>query len=550
MIGMQKKLTTKTVEALPPATRKRYEVWDRTLPSFGMRVSSTGRKTWFCTSRANGRLCRRTLGTYPALSLSDAREEARKAMREMQLGIVEAPTLGDTVPMFIELYARPKNRSWREVERLLNQKFSSLFKMRLNQIKRTDIVRILDEMPARGRANHALAAIKKLMNWALDRGMIEVNPITGLKPPTKINARDRILSDDEIVRLLNVTEGYPFGTLYKMLLYTAQRRGEVSEMRWSEVDRNVWVIPASRSKNGLAHEVPLADAVVEMLRAVPRFAGSDFVFTTTGTTPISGFGRAKERVEQAVGSCDWWVHHTELFNELLDALKDFEPDLVILDTAADVFGGNENVRSEVRRFVADCCGQIARETGAAVVLCAHPSQAGLSTGRGHSGSTAWQNTMRNRLYLRRDLTDDGSIVDPDVRFLEVVKSNYGPVGKSIQLRWQDGVLAVDHGKTTSPDQETNERLVIEEIERAFAAEAPRSAHHQGQHRYIVTWIIRELSLSKLRARTLMHKLIDDGRIVEIEFDKHSHSKGLCTAQQAEAHLRNNAAKLSGESAKQ
>lgn len=312
---MRKKLTSKTVDALPPPEGKRYEVWDQTLSGFGIRVSVSGRKTWFCTSRVNRKLRRHTLGTYPALSLSDARRTAQKVMREVQLGTydeTETPTLGETIPKFIELYAKPKNRHWRQQERLLNQKFALLFDKPLDGITRSNVVRILDDMTARGRANHVLAAIKKLMNWALDRGMIDVNPIAGLKPPSKIKARDRILSDVEIIRFMTAAdaEGYPFGPLYQLLLLTGQRRGEVSAMSWSEIDfeRRMWTIPAERSKNGLAHEVPLSDAVIDILISIPRFQGSDYVFTTTGLTPISGFGRAKLRIEEAVGSDDWWVH--------------------------------------------------------------------------------------------------------------------------------------------------------------------------------------------------------------------------------------------------
>jgi integrase len=165
---------------------------------------------------------------------------------------------------------------------------------------------------APGRANHALAAIKKLMNWAVDRGMIEINMIAGVKPPTKIIPRERILSDPEISRFMEAAqvEGYPFGTICLILLLTAQRRGEVTGMKWSEMDFEhlVWVIPGTRAKNGMLHEVPLSTPVVEILRALPRFEGSDYVFTTTGTTVVSGLGNAKYRLEKAVGSFDWWVH--------------------------------------------------------------------------------------------------------------------------------------------------------------------------------------------------------------------------------------------------
>jgi integrase len=142
--------------------------------------------------------------------------------------------------------------------------------------------------------------------------MIDVNPVAGQSMPTKECARDRVLSDEEIGKLMGFAQadGYPFGAIYQLLLLTGQRRGEVSAMRWSEIDlqRGLWTIPAYRAKNGHAHEVPLSSAVVDILRQVPRFLHSDFVFTTNGQTPVSGFGRAKHRFERSVGSADWRVH--------------------------------------------------------------------------------------------------------------------------------------------------------------------------------------------------------------------------------------------------
>jgi Arm DNA-binding domain/Phage integrase central domain len=256
---MKRKLTPKTVEHLKAEGRRRLEVWDTTLPGFGIRVYQTGRKVWFVIARVRGRQRRFTIGTHPVLSLGDARDKARKILRDVQMGLYDetpAPastTLGDAVTLFVSLYAKPKNRGWRETERILG-KFSTLYDRPLDDIRRAEIVRVLDTLVANGtpyRANRALSAIKKLLNWALNRGMIDVNPIAGQRMPTKECARDRILSDDEIERLICAAkvEGHPFGIIYLVLLLTGQRRGEVSAMRWSEVDlqRRLWTIPAARA---------------------------------------------------------------------------------------------------------------------------------------------------------------------------------------------------------------------------------------------------------------------------------------------------------------
>jgi RecA-family ATPase len=131
---------------------------------------------------------------------------------------------------------------------------------------------------------------------------------------------------------------------------------------------------------------------------------------------------------------------TAFFDHLLDEVKHFGAQFVVLDTAADLFGGNENIRSQVRQLVANACGRIARETKGAVLVCAHPSLSGIATGFGSSGSTAWNNTVRSRLYLTQEKAEDGDKSDPDLRNLARKKSNYARADESLTLRWTDGVM--------------------------------------------------------------------------------------------------------------
>lgn len=175
---MKRRLTPKTIDALPPATGKRYEVHDLLLPGLHVRVSSTGRKVFYVSKRFNGRMKRIKIGPWPILSLHDARDKARRILREIELGQYDetasdekqqVPTFGEVVPQFIELYARPRTKDWKGTERILS-KFSRLNTRPIDQIKRADIVRVLDVIVASGapfRANRALAAVKKLMNWCV-----------------------------------------------------------------------------------------------------------------------------------------------------------------------------------------------------------------------------------------------------------------------------------------------------------------------------------------------------------------------------------------------
>lgn len=318
---MRKRLTPRSIDALQPAVGKRYEVRDELVVGLVLRVSPTGGKVWYVVARVEAVLRRIKLGTYPVVGLADAREKARDLLRRIQLGEYaepvpeqRLPTFGETVPQFIALYAKPRNRSWRESERFLGR-FSELNDKPLGAVKRTDVVRVVDAIMARGTApsaNRALAAIKKLFAWCLDRGVIDHNPVAGLKPPAKEVFRDRVLTDTELVAIWQTAEaeGFPFGPFVQLLTLTGQRRGEVAEMAWSEIDlaNAIWTIPARRAKNGTQHVVPLSPLAMEILSRVPRFVRSDLVLTTTGTTAISGFSRFKLRLDEAVGASDWRVH--------------------------------------------------------------------------------------------------------------------------------------------------------------------------------------------------------------------------------------------------
>jgi len=130
-----------------------------------------------------------------------------------------------------------------------------------------------------------------------------VSPAAGMRLPTKEHPRDRALTDDEIRWLWLACEAteWPFGPLVKLLLLTAQRRDEVAGIERPEIDleKKTWTIPREKAKNDRAHEVQLSTAAIEVLNALPRVSDG-LVFTSTGTTPVSGFSRAKLRLDAAM----------------------------------------------------------------------------------------------------------------------------------------------------------------------------------------------------------------------------------------------------------
>ena len=143
---------------------------------------------------------------------------------------------------------------------------------------------------------------------------------------------------------------------------------------------------------------------------------------------------------------------TPFHGHVVTAALDLKASLVIVDTAADTFGGNENDRNHVRQFVSRALGSIALRIMGAVLLCAHPSRAGLNSGEGDGGSTGWSNAFRSRLYLRAPASDDGEPQDPNARLLERRKANYAARNDEVRLRWRGGVIEPERPDGGCPEE--------------------------------------------------------------------------------------------------
>jgi RecA-family ATPase len=130
---------------------------------------------------------------------------------------------------------------------------------------------------------------------------------------------------------------------------------------------------------------------------------------------------------------------TPLYDAVKKAALSHGANFVVLDTAADLFAGNENDRHQVRRFIGQL-NRLAIEIDGAVLLNAHPSRSGLKSGDFDGGSTAWSNSVRSRWSLARPTADGDAEADTNVRILTRRKAHYAPIGNEIQLLWSNGVL--------------------------------------------------------------------------------------------------------------
>src|ERR1700730_10695522 len=179
-----------------------------------------------------------------------------------------------------------------------------------------DIHGLLDDIGASGSpvsANRALSWLRRMCGWAVERGLIEANPCTGIKAPAAETARDRVLSDDELKAVWEAADALEpvYAGFIKLLVLTGQRLREVSEMEWKEIDLDatLWTLPAARAKNSIEHSIPLSDQTLEILKALPRIASSDFVFTINGRNPIRGAHLVKRRIDKLAPPIPPWVLH-------------------------------------------------------------------------------------------------------------------------------------------------------------------------------------------------------------------------------------------------
>jgi integrase len=215
----------------------------------------------------------------------------------------------------IHAYVRQKPNVARETRGIIERDLKPFFKDKfVTDITPRDALALAEHVGLRSKsaALKAYRTMSTLFGWAASRHDIPDSPIRNLKPPHVQPSRDRVLSDDELRAIWDASEvhGYPYGSLVRMLLLTGQRLREVAEMTWDEVDidAGVWSVPGTRTKNGRTNLVPLSVAAVAVLRSIPRRWSEeaartkrpDYVFTTTGEAPFSGFSKLKKRLDATV----------------------------------------------------------------------------------------------------------------------------------------------------------------------------------------------------------------------------------------------------------
>jgi integrase len=326
-----KSVTDLTIKNLKPAEPgKRYEVRDTAVTGLRIRVTEHRTKTFLLLAQFPGQKLptRRELGRYGEMTLEEARDLARawrklikegKDPRAEQERVVHErrrkneSTFAKVAEAFITEKLSTERRG-AEVERNIRKEFLPLWGARpIDEITADDVLKVVRAAKQRGapyQAHNLLTDARRLFGWAIAQRQYGLgphsNPCDGLKPKAIIGerkARQRVLDDDELLAFWRATKQmpYPWGPMYRMLLLTGQRKSEISDARWPEIDldRKLLMVPPERFKSDATHLVPLTDAVVSLLEELPRFKRGDHLFSTTfGAIPVDGFSRSKSRLDE------------------------------------------------------------------------------------------------------------------------------------------------------------------------------------------------------------------------------------------------------------
>jgi integrase len=318
----RRSLTAASIDRIKPPATGQVEHFDKGFPGLALRISYGGGKSFVFFHRFGGKLRRMTLGTYPAMSLAEARQAWRDARQEVAAG--RDPTKFrklDASGSDFESVARDwlkrdqaKNKSKREVERIVERELIPAWGHRsMQEIARRDVLDLIDGIADRGApvmARRVLAYVHRLFRWAVGRGIVESNPASDLPKPGSETKRDRVLSDGELISVWNGAGelGWPFGDAIRLLILTGARLQEIGALHWSEIAGDVVNLKGGRTKSGESHTIPLSLLATIVLQRVPRIADCDLVFSTNGKNSVSGWSRAKTKLDGIAKVKDWRIH--------------------------------------------------------------------------------------------------------------------------------------------------------------------------------------------------------------------------------------------------
>ena len=350
---MKANLTDRYLRNLKPPDEGRIEVSDTKRKGLRMRVSAKGGYVWMYEKRVkDGPKRKHTLGSWPALSLADAREVALEIEAEARRGVdriaianqrkldaeaskASTSSIQQVIDTYTELHLS-QLRTGAERKRQIEAALSGKLSQPITNLSHQDLQAAIDEKLLAGRkvfANRIRAALVAFSKWAWMRGYLSEHIGLRLAKPTKEMARERVLSIEEVRAIYQAADnlGELWGPMIRLLLLTGQRRGEIAGLKWSEVDVSSARITkaGANTKNRRGHVTHLSEPALNVLNEMKR-GDSDYVFTTTGNTPVSGLSRVKKRLDGLLGKgFEPWRFH-DIRTAMATALAEAgEPETIV-----------------------------------------------------------------------------------------------------------------------------------------------------------------------------------------------------------------------------
>jgi integrase len=319
------------ISALKPP-HKRIELFDERTKGLGLRITPSGTKTFFYRYRVNGKIRRFTIGQFDGVSLKQARDEISRlrvkvldgndpqAERQKKKNTQDMQTFSDLADEFKEKYMPTlRANTQKEYKRIIDKELNPVLgKFPINKVTKNEIIELLDKKAYKDKsptmANRMRARLSRIFTFGMERGLAEVNPVQHTSTYKQGESkRDRYYTEGEIRTLWEFFEdwGEPTQSVLEMLLICGQRKTETMKMRWTDIQVDVWTIPASLAKNKQPHDVPLSKMALEILEKMKKLNGdSDYVFASPQNkkAPLDSLSRVRQTIQNNTEVSDFRPH--------------------------------------------------------------------------------------------------------------------------------------------------------------------------------------------------------------------------------------------------
>jgi integrase len=354
------KLTAKGVATLvQPAGKSDAFIWDDDLPGFGVRLRGHTRR-WVIQYRFGLQQRRESLGDIRRVTLDDARKIARQRFASIELGVDPAAERAKGRAVTAEVTATLKTiaaryldskhavlrpATYNAAERYFRIHWAPLHNRPIAAITRAELaLRLQGIVEAHGRvaAARARTNLLALLAWAQREGIVENNvALATNNPALGLPSRERVLDPGEIRQIWNACGDDDFGAIVRLLLLTGQRRNEIADLRWSEVDfgNALITLPPARTKNKRQHIVPLSGPALDILKARPRAAECDLVFGS-GDRGFTSWSHSKRAFDSVVGTLPRWTLH-DLRRSAATGMADIDVDPHVIEAILNHTSGGK-----------------------------------------------------------------------------------------------------------------------------------------------------------------------------------------------------------------